>query len=249
MNAERIDGCGFSRKVWWLEPVGGRAERIGLFLDGVSYVARMRALEVIREMQRSGDVPPMACGFVSHGDAAAGHRDFTCSDEYADYLTEEVMARGADRFRCGDGARHLIAGTSLAGLQSAFVALSRPDLFSHCLAQSGAFWWSDELLTGHAQRMDPVDVRFWLSVGDRETADGISHPPSGIYQKVSQVAACERFARSLAGNGCEVRHRMVPGGHEVGRWQSELAPALRWLFGAGESGEAGISVADERRRS
>ncbi|MEJ0000578.1 MAG: alpha/beta hydrolase-fold protein [Verrucomicrobiota bacterium] len=47
-----------------------------------------------------------------------------------------------------------MAGISLSGLASAYLTLTRPTVFSHCLSHSGSFWWNDEWLTMHLGDID-----------------------------------------------------------------------------------------------
>jgi S-formylglutathione hydrolase FrmB len=81
-----------------------------------------------------------------------------------------------------------------------------------------------------------TSARFWLSVGAQETETGVSHPPTGLFQRVSQIEGVEAAARSFASRGGTVHYNRYPGGHAFPSWREELAPALRWLVGSGSYG-------------
>ena len=220
----------FSRKVWILDPPNGEPDHVAIFLDGEFYVNRMSAPSIIHDLQCRGDIPRLACAFVSHVDGAARHRDLTCSSDYAEFVACDLMQWMYRRHPMVPEADHLIGGASLGGLAAAFIALSHPQIFTRCLSQSGSFWWNDEWLTAQLHHMPDSQIRFWSSVGDQETAMGVSHPPSGLRQEVDQIAACARFAEGLKAKQTSVHHRLYCGGHEFGPWQDELSDALWWLF-------------------
>lgn len=219
----------WSRRVRLLKAPAGSPRGIAVFLDGEYYVEKMAAPELVLGLQRSGEIPPRTCVFVSHVDAASRHRDFPCNESYAEFIATDLMRWIRERSPELPEGGHFIGGTSLAGLAASFITLSYPQVFSRCLSQSGSFWWKDEWLTGRVAQMPGQRAKFWVSVGDREVQSGISHPPSGMRQEVAQLPACERFAEALKQQGHEVAFRLHPGVHEINPWRDELPDALRWL--------------------
>jgi enterochelin esterase-like enzyme len=75
-----------------------------------------------------------------------------------------------------------------------------------------------------------VKTRFWLSVGDEETDVNVTHPPTGIFQRISQIAGVERAHAVLEENGGEVNCHRFRGGHAFTPWRAELSEALPWLL-------------------
>ena len=120
----------------------------------------------------------------------------------------------------------MICGLSLSGLQAAFTACRHPDVFSLALCQSGSFWW----LADNEILWPATNARFWLSVGDKETATNVSHPPTGLFQGISQIAGVETAAQRLSALGGGVRCHRYAGGHAAAPWREELGPALQWLL-------------------
>lgn len=221
----------YSRKIWLLPAGNGRPEKIGIFLDGEYYLNQMEAPATLLRLQESGEIPLLLCVFVSQVNGEARHHDLTCNPRYSAFIAEDVVG-----WLCGkDGAipeeGHLVAGPSLGGLAAAYLALTRPKLFSCCLSHSGSFWWRDEWLKNNLDSMPVSRGNFWLSVGDKEVESGVSHPPTGLRQDVTQVAACQQFATALKKRGHSVHDEIYAGGHEFKPWKEELPRALRWLIG------------------
>lgn len=219
----------FFRNVWLLEAIDDKPSQLAVFLDGEFYVNQMGAPAIIHQLQQSGAMPSTTCLFVSHVDGAARHQDLTCNPAYTDFIARDLVGWIRQRQPTLSEDGHLIAGPSLGGLAAAFTALIYPQIFSRCLSQSGSFWWKDEWLTSTLTPTASPASKFWLSVGDLETSFGISHPPSDLRQEVTQIDACERFAKGLKARHCPVHYSVYEGGHVFEPWQEELPEALQWL--------------------
>ena len=224
------DGA-YSRKVWLLPAGGEKPRRLGVFLDGEFYVHRMDTPATMLRLQEDGAIPPMVCAFISQVNGEARHEDLTCNPRYAAFVAEEVVPWLRERDPSLEPDGHLVAGPSLGGLAAAYLALTRGDLFSQCLSHSGSFWWNEEWLKKELEQMPAGRGRFWISVGDKENAAGVSHPPTGLRQDVTQIAACERFATALGQKGYLTYYEMYPGDHDFKPWADELPRAVSWLLG------------------
>jgi len=221
----------YSRKVWVLNARHGVPERLAIFLDGEYYANKMDAPATLVTLQESGVISPMLCVFVSHLNGEARHHDLTCNPRYSDFIATDVVGWLREKNSAIPEHNHFIAGPSLGGLASAYLALTRPEVFPYCLSHSGSFWWKDEWLTNTLDQMPVSRSKFWLSVGDKEIESGVSHPPTGLRQDVAQVSACERLATALMAKGHTVHYDLYEGGHEIKPWKDELPRALSWLLG------------------
>jgi hypothetical protein len=101
------------------------------------------------------------------------------------------------------------AFVSLGGLAAAYTVMQHPDAFSSALCQSGSFWW----LADNATSFPSTSARFWLSVGTQEIETGGPHPPTGLFQRVSQIEGVEAAARSFELRGGTVHYNRYSGGH------------------------------------
>jgi enterochelin esterase family protein len=187
----------------------------------------MDCLPVIRALIERRVIAPVNCLFVSSGGAERRHVDFTCNDRYARFIAHDVVAWTKRQIDSLDDGNHLIAGVSLGGLAAAHIALTEPAVFSHALCQSGSFWW----LADRRVLFSPTNAKVWLSVGNEETQTDVSHPPTGLYQRISQIEGVERAAKAFESLGVTVSYTVYSGAHTCADWRNDLAPALQWLIG------------------
>ncbi len=204
-----------------------QAHALCVFLDAELYLGSMNALPVLTELMTSGAIPPMTCVFVSHVNAEARHADFLCNDRYTKFIAEDVVEWARARNKNIQASGNIICGLSLSGLAAAYLALKYPAVFSYALCQSASFWWLKDKELNWPQ----TNAKFWLSVGDKETAKGLSHAPSGLRQEISQIEGVENAVKLLSDLGGTVKHSMHPGVHSTTPWREELTPAFKWLVG------------------
>lgn len=223
-----ISSCGeYTRTVWFLPSLSDQPHPLCLFLDAEHYLRDMRVLPIIAGLIGSGAIPPVTCAFVSHVNGAARHADLTCNESYARFIAEDVVARARQRDPNIQSGENIICGLSLSGLAGAHIAFRYPDTFSFALCQSGSFWW----LADNDVSLPPTRTKFWLSVGDQERDIDVTHPPSGLHQRVSQIEGVEAAARRFEELGGTVNYAPYSGGHAIAPWREELGPALAWLIG------------------
>ncbi|MCD6052227.1 MAG: esterase family protein [Verrucomicrobia bacterium] len=201
-----------------------------IFLDAELYLGSMNALPLLTELMASGAIPQMTCVFVSHVNAEARHADFLCNDRYTKFIAEDVVAWARVRDKNIQAQGNIICGLSLSGLAAAYLALKYPAVFSYALCQSASFWW----LKDRQVDWPTTKAKFWLSVGDKETASGLTHAPSGLRQEISQIEGVANAVKLLRSLGGTVKHSMHPGVHSTTPWREELAPAFKWLIGGEE---------------
>ena len=215
----------FTRDIWFYPAMTEDPHQICIFLDAEHYIRDMSGLPTIAALERQDDIPQMSYIFVSHVSGAARHIDYVCNGKYSEFITHDVLNWAKVRVNLQQ-ADHLVCGLSLSGLQSAFIALQHPEIFSYALCQSGSFWW----LADKQVSLPSTNARFWLSVGDQETATGVSHPPTGLFQDISQIAGVEAAVDRIRSLGGTVRYNQYSGGHSMIPWRDELREAFRWLL-------------------
>jgi iron(III)-enterobactin esterase len=233
MNIEQFEvkGEDFIRNIWFAAGPVETRHPLAVFLDGEHYLKSMDVLSILDTEITSGRIPPMSIVLVSHHGNQARHEDYICNDRFARFVAKDIVAFARSRVDAIRGENNVICGVSLSGLASAHATLMFPDVFSSSLGQSGSFWWSHQRFATLASQHSTTGLRFWLSVGDKEIDENVSHPPTGMYQGVSQLVGVQSAVDALKAGGAEVRHHVFNGGHEFGSWNEELGDALQWLMG------------------
>ena len=221
----------FERKVWSLAPPAGRPTAAILFLDAELYLERVGAAAVVRRLQERRAIPPAVAVFLSDGGAAARHEDFVCRPEYARFVARDLV--GSVREEHPGVTEIVIAGLSLSGLAAAYAATRHPAVFRAAVCQSPSFWWERGRFAEELPAATPAGPEFWICVGSRETEAGVSHPPSGLRQGLTQVAGCVSAAAALRAKGYRVSYREYDGGHDPECWRDDLSLALPWVWRRG----------------
>jgi predicted alpha/beta superfamily hydrolase len=92
---------------------------------------------------------------------------------YGGMLIEELKPLVDAHYRTLDGVEHTaIGGSSLGGLVSLYIGLTRPHLFGSVAALSPSVWWQNRALLRIVDAFDsPRRPRIWLDVGGREGQD------------------------------------------------------------------------------
>jgi enterochelin esterase family protein len=202
------------RKVW-IHPARATKDCL-VFLDGELYTDRVKAPETVRAA---------TCIYLPNVSAAGRHADYTCNERFASFVAElphwiDQHVASFDRF--------FLCGLSLSGLAAVFVSLRHPGIYSGVLSQSPSAWWNAEWLCTSLPRGQRG--RFWMSVGTQELQENVTHPPTGLLQRASQLDSVRRLAQAMAASGQVVRLAEYEGGHDPACWARELPEALAWLL-------------------
>lgn len=206
----------------------GEAKDCLLFLDGELYTERVKTAEILNEAQTAGLLPPVACVYLPNASAAGRHADYACNEAFASFVAEEMpqwIEREIARFE-----RVFLCGLSLSALQAVFTTLRHPGVFAGVLAQSPSAWWEDEWLANALPAMPSPPQRMWLSVGTQELQTNVSHPPTPLVQKTSQLDSVRRLSSALRAGGHDIYSNEYNGGHDSACWAAELPQALAWLL-------------------
>lgn len=145
------------------------------------------------------------------------------ADRYGKFLMEEVMPFVHREYRAESGAwRTGIGGSSLGGLVSLYLGLSRSDVFGKIAALSPSVWWNQRVIHQFAERMAVHSrPRIWLDIGTREGP--------------RIVEDVERYRDILLSRGwhcdSDLHYERVEGAeHNESAWARRVAPFLRFLY-------------------
>jgi enterochelin esterase family protein len=199
-----------------------------LVFDGHLSRTVLRVPTTVDNLIAAGRIPPVAVVFVSTPEDVR-NQELVPHPSIVEFVADEVLPWAGATFGVGDPARNVIAGASLGGLVSAYVALRRPDRFAGVISQSGSYWWprpadgEPEWLTREYVAADRAPLRFYLDVGNREDGPGPGGAPS-------QVDVNRRMRDALVGRGYDVTYAEYVGAHDYVNWRRTFADGLVALF-------------------
>jgi predicted alpha/beta superfamily hydrolase len=147
------------------------------------------------------------------------------ADRYGKFLLEEVMPFVHREYRAEGGPHRTgIGGSSLGGLVSLYLGLSRSDVFGRIAALSPAVWWHYRVIHSFAEQMAVHSrPRIWLDIGTREGA--------------RIVEDVERYRDILLSRGWrlneDLHYERIEGAeHNEAAWARRVGPFLRFLYPA-----------------
>ena len=148
------------------------------------------------------------------------------ADRYARFLLDEVMPFVNSQYRVQLGPQNTgIGGSSLGGLVSLFIGLSRPDVFGKIAALSPSVWWNQRVIHTFAAGMRVESrPRIWLDIGTREGP--------------RIVEDVERYRDILLRRGWQyeqnLHYERIEGAeHTESAWAKRVGPFLRFLYPTG----------------
>lgn len=124
-----------------------------------------------------------------------------------------------------------VAGSSLGGLVSLYLAWSHPEVFSRVAAMSTSYDWADSYIMGFiADRNPPPGVRVWIDMGtseDRSDRDGDGVPDI--------IELHRRMRDTLMDEGLSIPGRLKyvedeGAVHNERAWSARFPRALQFLF-------------------
>jgi predicted alpha/beta superfamily hydrolase len=145
-------------------------------------------------------------------------------DAYGRLLTDTVKPLVDGRYRTLPDAAHTgLGGSSLGGLITMHLGITRPDVFGRLLVASPSVWWDDgAILDAVAAATPPPGQRVWVDIG---TDEGDSMVPDA-----------RRLAALLVETGWDaalVRYVEAEGArHSTRAWAERAPDMLRFLFPA-----------------
>jgi len=214
------------KRVWTYTPAGGNPAGLVVCLWGADYVEQIPVRSILDDLIAKKQIPPLAAVLVDDNDLR--FQDFQATQAMAASVSGEVLPWARAHLGVpADPRRTIITGYSAAGLASAYVAFTHPDLFGNVLSQSGAFWRAFEGTGAEAPRwlatqFDKAPTSrtiFYLEVGGGETR---------VAGGVASLLDENRHLRDvLLKKGYSVAYEEVPGAqHEFGHWRSKFGDGI-----------------------
>ncbi len=192
------------------------------FTDGHEYAADYlgSAVQVIDNLIAAGQLRPLVAVFVDprHPDTGVNQRaeQYVANRDFAAFLADEMVSHIDSHYGTSTAAAdRTIMGTSLGGLNSAYVGAVENDVFRNLGIQSPAFW-VDASVTAAYQDQALVDrVRIFMTNGTIRDSSGAAP-----------------FADLLSAGGYDFRFTTANESHSWGNWRAQLDDMLTHLVGA-----------------
>jgi predicted alpha/beta superfamily hydrolase len=155
---------------------------------------------------------------------------------YGRFLVEELKpfidAAYRTRRRAADTA---IAGSSLGGLISLYLAVEFPKVFGRFGVLSPSIWWENRWILSHVERKsaDLKGKRLWIDMGTRE-----GDSTEGFLTNLGNLRDLRSvLIRAGLKPGVSLGYLEAEGAvHNEGAWAGRMEDVLRFLFPLGEKG-------------
>lgn len=228
---------GNTRKVSIYTPAAYRSGGSGypflLLFDREAYLQPVPTATILDNLIAAGTVPPLIAILVSAIDEQ--HRDVELrpNRKFAAFIVDELLPRVREVRRLSrDPRRAIVAGSSLGGLASAYLAQLHPDSFGSVLSMSGSYWWypdeseKDDAAVAQAQSgwlprqfaaHKRLPVRFYVAVGLGEGEGMLA--PNRLFRDV------------LTSRGYALRYEEFHGDHSYLNWRDSMVAGLTYLLG------------------
>jgi predicted alpha/beta superfamily hydrolase len=231
---------GNHRKIWaWLPPSYGRtpAKRYPVIYlqDGqnlfdratTAFGTEWRVDEAMDSLSSAGYPECIVIGIESGANRTVEYMPYPSArfpdahgEDYAKFVTEELVPWVDRKYRTmPDAGNRVIAGSSLGGLISLYVACSRPGLFGGVGAFSSAYWVAPGIFTLAEQNKMRLSGMFYLYAGDSEAP--------GLVDETGKMAGILRQNPLL-----RVKEQYQKGGkHQEADWQGPFRDFMVFLLG------------------
>jgi predicted alpha/beta superfamily hydrolase len=211
-----------------------------------------RADETAGELIRAGKIEPIIIVGICNTSARMSEYTYGVTprpegksgEDYLQFMVEELKSFIDSTYRTQPDRKHTaVAGSSLGGLISLYMASTRPDVFSMAGVVSPSLFWNGGRAVRDVADWAPriKDVKFWVDMG---TLEGRRSPGE---QTSSTVTYCrnliEAFQKAGLVESRNYKYLEVPDGqHNEHFWSLRLDQMLVYFFGQ-DTGDGAQSAA------
>ncbi len=164
---------------------------------------------------------------VKRGQSAMGGK----GDMYGRMLTEELKPQIDKLYRTKPGARDTgLAGSSLGGVITFWLGITRPDVFTKLGVFSPSLWWDSELMLKRAQALPgKLPLKIWLDMGTSESGNSKEDP--GYADSARRLDAALRTKGWVEGRDLAYYEDGFAA-HNENSWARRFPAMLMFLFPA-----------------
>ena len=166
-------------------------------------------------------IPPVIAVFIDprNPDNIGSNRrmtEYTGNLNFANFIAEELVTEIDANYKTSANASdRIILGTSLGGLNSAFIALEKPSVFGNIAMHSPALWYNNQSVLNRYNSADNIsNLKFYISTGTiNDTEEEASELKSILVEK-------------------EIDHYYIAvnEGHSWGNWRARIKDVLVYFL-------------------
>ncbi|MCA0988496.1 alpha/beta hydrolase-fold protein [Guptibacillus algicola] len=208
------------RDLWIYDPVESNdtKKNVLVLFDGFQYTEAIPVPTMIDRLYEEGKIPPTVMIGVDSPDRFT---EYNGNERFTQFLSDELLPWIHSRFKVSQSPNDIVlCGASLGGLVAFYSALTRSDLFSNVISQSGSFnhkkiideYWSVQYIDTEPKH----PVRIYMNAGRLEME--------------ALQAANKQTHHTLVKNGYDVTYEVFNGGHDVLWWRETFLRGLESIF-------------------
>ncbi|WP_420110645.1 enterochelin esterase domain-containing protein [Pseudactinotalea sp.] len=214
---------GESRAVHLWSPSPAEPAAVLVLLDGEQWAA-MGIADVV-----AAAGIPVDLVLVDSVDFPTRSRDLPDPERAAALVAAALEAYTRATGHLPDASRTILAGQSYGGLAAASTVVTRRDLASTAVVQSGSFWYRHGVPPAR-DAVDPGDLTTALAGGERDLA-GVRLALQAGTDEGTMAAQAEMFRDAARDRGADAELEKITGGHDYAWWKHHLLRAVEALVG------------------
>ena len=190
--------------------------------DGREYLTRAKMNVVMDNLIAQREIAPLIAVFIDPGtdpsDVRTGTRmtDYALNDDFVGDLSVGLRPVLMKTYRMLDGPRNTgILGASMGGLIATYAALTHPEVFGLCAAQSPSYQWKNDTLITMIRSAPGRSFRMYLCTGTIRDAERRARIVRDIMRE----------------KGYAITYREYPESHNWMNWRARLGDILRTFWG------------------
>jgi len=201
--------------------------------DGLDYLEFAQSAFIINKLILENKIKPVIAVFITPPnrhlpDMPNRSTEYGLNDDYVSFVCDELVPFIDKRYKTLKmPSGRLIMGDSYAGMISAYIPFSRPDVFQMGYSQSGYFSFQDDKLIKMFADTAAKDIRLYVDVGTYERNVGGSFLPAA---ETDFLLGNRRFKKVLEMKNYDFVYHEYFEGHTWGNWRRHLIDGLIHFF-------------------
>jgi enterochelin esterase-like enzyme len=193
---------------------------------GLAQQPQIATPTILDNMIAAKKIPPIVAAFVAN--QGIRRRDLSYHEPFARFIVQEVVPKLRSAYHAGLRPDDVIvAGSSLGGLTSTFVAFHHPDVIGKVLSQSGAYHINPDRDQDIAPNVEGNQLTREIAAAPRKPLT--FYVETGLFEGV--LLASNRHLRDvLVAKGYALTYREFHGGHDYWVWRGTISDGLMALL-------------------